>query len=425
MTFWNRLFHRRQPEVTAPEMASQAVVSILEDHRLLGEILLQLPRQFDDQQPGVVGLRWVGDQLALVINPNSFTQLRMDDAQLLLAHESLHVLWQHPLRYADHPHPQLVKVATDMAVNQYLPAAPPGTATLAQVQRLLRRKIPAHQDSQDYLHLLVKTSVAERERLKEGGINLEGDRQGKLPAPGDQDDHRGWSRQGQHRAGNQQIRIANLHRLLRHAWQQTPQRDRGLLPGEVRQVLSAGHQRTCFDWQLVLAHQVGQITRGREPSHARFNRRQPLRMDLLGQVTHLTADLRIFVDNSGSMTDAEIGQALTEIGRLVRHERVRVTAYAFDAKVYPPGQRLRPGQPVEWQRRGGGGTSFQAVFDYLAAHHVPRVGTIVVIITDGWGEQHLRTHRYRNVDWLLTTAADQLPVADQPGRVFELKKEVK
>ncbi|MEE6659561.1 hypothetical protein PS377_05165 [Limosilactobacillus pontis] len=53
------------------------------------------------------------------------------------------------------------------------------------------------------------------------------------------------------------------------------------------------------------------------------------------------------------------------------------------------------------------------------------VGTIVVIITDGWGEQHLRTHRYRNVDWLLTTAADQLSVADQPGRVFELKKEVK
>ena len=105
MTFWNRLFHRRQPEVTAPEMASQAVVSILEDHRLLGEILLQLPRQFDDQQPGVVGLRWVGDQLALVINPNSFTQLRMDDAQLLLAHESLHVLWQHPLRQLSLPVP--------------------------------------------------------------------------------------------------------------------------------------------------------------------------------------------------------------------------------------------------------------------------------------------------------------------------------
>ena len=424
MAFWNKLFRHHQSAKTAPEMASQAVVGILEDHRLLGELLLQLPRQFDDQQAGVVGLRWVGDQLTLVINPTAFTQLRMDDARLLLAHEALHVLWQHPLRYADHPHPQLVKVTTDMAVNQYLPAAPPGTATLAQVQRLLRQKIPAHLDSQDYLRLLTKTKVAERERLKKGGISLEGDRQGELPAPGDQDDHHGWARQNGQQAGNQQIRLANLRRLLRHAWQQTPQRDRGLLPGAVRQALSGDRPRARFDWRLVLAHQVGQIAQGKEPYHARFNRRQPLRMDLPGQVTHLTADLRIFVDNSGSMTDAEIGRALAEITRLVRHERVRVMAYSFDAKVYGPGQRLRPGRTIEWQRQGGGGTSFQAVFDYLVNHHVPRAGTVVVIITDGWGERHLRDHHYRNVDWLLTTTADQLSVVDQPGRIFELKKEL-
>lgn len=423
MAFWNKLLRHRHPAKDVPAMASQVVVAVLQKHRLLGEILLQLPRQFNNHQPGVVGLCWVGDQLVLVINSTTFSQLRMDDARLLLAHEALHVLWQHPLRYAAHPHPRLVKVATDMAVNQYLPAAPPGTATLAQVQRLLRKKIPAHLDSQDYLHLLAATSVIERERLKQGGISLEGDRQGELSAPGDQDDHHGWARQNGQQAGNQQVRLANLRRLLRHAWQQTPQHDRGLLPGAVRQALSGDQPRARFDWRVVLAHQVGQITRGKEPSHARFNRRQPLRMDLPGQVTHLTADLRIFVDNSGSMTDAEIGRALAEITRLVRHERVRVTTYSFDAKVYAPGQRLRPGRTIEWQRQGGGGTSFQAVFDYLASHHVPRAGTIVVIITDGWGEQHLRNHRYQNVDWLLTTTADQLSVVDQPGRVFELRKE--
>lgn len=81
-------------------------------------------------------------------------------------------------------------------------------------------------------------------------------------------------------------------------------------------------------------------------------------MDLPGQVTHLTADLKIFVDNSGSMTDIEIGQALTEIMQLVRRYRVKATAYSFDAKVYSPGQPLRPGRPVNWVRHGGGGTSF-------------------------------------------------------------------
>lgn len=424
MAFWNKLSHHRHPVTSAPEMASQAVVGILQEYRLLGEILLQLPRQFVDQQPAVAGLRWVRNQLTLVINPTTFIQLRMDDAQLLLAHEALHALWQHPLRYADHPHPKLVKVATDIAVNQYLPAAPPGTATLEQVRRLLHRKVPAHLDSQDYLRLLAKTSVAEREHLKRGGISLEGGQQGALPAVDAQDDHRGWTQQAKRQIGNQQIRVANLRQIIQHAWNQTPQRDRGLLPGDVRQALSnvdGCHAR--FNWQNVLARQVGQIVQGKETSHARFNRRQPLRMDLPGQIAHLTADLRIFVDNSGSMTDQEISRALTEISWLVRRERVRVTVYSFDAKVYAPGQHLHLGRTTNWQRRGGGGTSFQAVFDYLAAHHVSRAGTIVVIITDGWGERRLRYHRYRNVDWLLTTTAAQLSVTNYLGHVFELRKE--
>lgn len=424
MAFWNKFFHHHSA-VSAPAMVSQIIVAVLQKHRLLGEILLQLPRQFDEHQSAVVGLHWRGDQLTLVVNPKTFVELRQDDAQLLLAHEALHVLWQHPLRYANHPHPQLVKVATDMAVNQYLPAAPPGTATLEQVCKLLRRRIPARLDSQDYLRILARTSVTERERLQKGGIRLEDGQWGERPAAGEQDDHRGWNRSAAQLVGNQQIRISSLRQLLRHAWQQTPQHDRGLLPGEVRQAISPRRSPGSFDWRQVLTRQLGQVARGKEPSHARFNRRQPLRMDLPGQVTHPTAELKIFVDNSGSMTDTAISRALTEIIQLVRHYRIKATVYAFDAKVYLPGQSLHPGRPVNWERHGGGGTSFQAIFDFLAAHRVSRTGTLVVIITDGWGEKQLRSHGYRNVDWLLTTSSDQLSVAGQHGRVFELGRNEK
>ncbi|MGN1279449.1 MAG: VWA-like domain-containing protein, partial [Limosilactobacillus sp.] len=369
MTFWNKLFYHR-PTEDVPAMVSQAIVTVLQVHRLLGEILLQLPRHFDEHQEAAAGLHWAGDQLTLVINPNMFGKLRQDDAQLLLAHEALHVLWQHPLRYAGHPHPELVNVATDMAVNQYLPAPPPGTATLEQVRKILRRRIPARLDSQEYLRILARTTVAERERLKKAGIQLEGKQSGRLPASGGQDDHRGWYQHPSRPLGSQQVRVANLRRLLRHAWHQTPQHDRGLLPGDVRQALIPQHASGSFDWHRVLVQQVGQIARGKESSHARFNRRQPLRMDLPGQLTHLTADLQIFVDNSGSMDDAAVRRALTEIAALARQYRVAATVYAFDAKVYSPGYSLRSGHPVAWQRHGGGGTSFQAIFDFPAAHHV-------------------------------------------------------
>ena len=80
MAFWNKIFHRHAT-ASAPAMVSQVIVAVLQEHRLLGEILLQLPRQFDEHQGAVVGLHWRGDQLILVVNPVTFTKLRQDDAQ--------------------------------------------------------------------------------------------------------------------------------------------------------------------------------------------------------------------------------------------------------------------------------------------------------------------------------------------------------
>lgn len=388
MGLFERLFHHQKRQDTdAADQATRAVVQLLQSHRLLGEVLLQVPRFYNPAQTATAELTWQSDQLILKINPEQFQHLRTDDQQTLLAHEALHVLWQHPLRYAQHPHPDMVKVATDVAVNQYLAAAPVGTATLAQLRRLLRKRIPARLDSQEYLTLLENATVEERERLKKGGLRLNGQGHGQQPTPGT-DGHQGWRTVAdQASQGNQQIRLANLRRILCHAWQQTPKRDRGVLPGELVQQLTGPRQPANFDWQMVLHRQVGKITRGKEESRARFNRRQPLRMDLPGQISHLTADLRIFVDNSGSMTDAEIRRALIEIRNLVARERPVVTIYSFDAKMYGPGQRLRSGRQIEWQRQGGGGTSFQAIFDYLRDHHVSRTGAVIVIITDGWGKK--------------------------------------
>lgn len=424
MSFWHRLFHPpvQQQKPPAVSQATQAVIKLLQSHRLLGEILLQLPRQFDPEQEATAGLSWQKNRLVLKLNPQQFCQLHTTDQELLLAHEALHVLWQHPLRYSHYPHSGLVKVATDVAVNQYLPTAPIGTVTLSQLRRLLRKRIPAKRDSQEYLTMLEQITVEEQERLKKGGIRLNGHGQDHQPAVGS-DSHQGWRQNNVNsQQVNQQLCIAHLRHLIQHAWYQTPKRDRGLLPGEIVQQLSGARTTVKFNWQSILRQQVGKIVRGRENSYARFNRRQPLRMDLSGQVSHLTADLRIFVDNSGSMTDAEISQALMTISNLVRYKRAVVTAYAFDAKVYGPGQSLRSDHQIKWQRQGGGGTSFQAIFDYLRDHHIPRTGTIIVIITDGWGEQRLQMHHYHNIDWLLTTASRQLSVIAPHGHVFQLKK---
>lgn len=429
MAWWQKLFHHQQEspaDDNGDQLVTNLVTAILHHHRLLGEILLQLPRVYDPATSGAVGIAWQGNQLVLKINSQELVKLRIDDAQILLEHEALHVIWRHPLRYAAYPHQGLVQLATDVAVNQYLPAAPAGTVTLGQLERLLRQRLPEKQDSQDYLAVLEKLSPEERDRLHRAGIKLNGNHKGKKAAPGKNtpttDTHDGWYHHGNSVTVNQQVRIGKIRQLLQKAWSQTPQRDRGLLPGEIQQQLNMHPTKVATPlWQEVLRRQLGSVVAGKQESHARFNRRQPLRMDLPGQVSHLVPDLQIFVDNSGSVPDKELARAIDAINGMVKQFRLSATVYTFDAHVNSPGQKLRPGVKVKRERHGGGGTSFQSVFDFLCHQRIAK-RAVVIIITDGWGETTIRNHHYQNVYWLLTTERGQLSVPSRANHVFELKE---
>ncbi|MGM9891688.1 vWA domain-containing protein [Limosilactobacillus sp.] len=428
MAWWQKLFNRRTASSSdaAAQQISTLITSVLHEQRFLGEVLLQLPRQFTVDAQGPIGLVWNAGQLSLEVNPALLSQLRSDEACLLLEHAALHVIWEHPVRYANYPHPDLAKLATDVAVNQYLPATPTGTASLEQVERLLRKRLPEKQDSQDYLAILGHLSPAERERLRQAGYKLNGSKNGRQTAPGKlaakAESHAGWRQVDQPGNVNQQLRLTKLRQLVQRAWRQTPQCDRGLLPGAVRQQLTRPRPAVVTPlWQQILRQQLGNIAAGRRESAARFNRRQPLRMDLPGQVSRLVPDIDIFIDNSGSVPDSELSAALAAVDQLTSHYRLTATVYTFDARVHSHSQRLRPGMAVKRERHGGGGTSFQSIFDFLRTHHVSK-RSVVVIITDGWGEATLRDYHYRYVDWLLTTKRDQLSVSAPANRVFELKE---
>lgn len=426
MAWWQKVFRHQPERATGEQQVTRLVTTILHRHRFLGEILLQLPRVYDSAGTSTAGLTWRDNQLTLQINPLKLSELRTDDAQILLEHEALHVVWQHPVRYSNYPHQGLVQIATDVAVNQYLPAAPAGTVTLGQLERLLRRRLPEKQDSQDYLALLEDLAPEEQERLRQAGIKLSGDHQGKQVAPGKNtptaDTHAGWHRNGNSVAVSQQVRITQIRQLLEKAWAQTPQRDRGLLPGEIKQQLNGRPVKATTPlWQVILRRQLGSVAAGKRESHARFNRRQPLRMDLPGRVSRLVPDLQIFVDNSGSIPDEELARALDAIALMVRKFHLGAVVYSFDARVNSTGQKLRPGMKVKRERYGGGGTSFQSIFDFLRRHRVAK-RAVIVIITDGWGEATLRDHRYQHVYWLLTTEREQLSVPVKADHVFELKE---
>lgn len=429
MTWWQQLRTHLHPAGKVPweTRLADMVTVVLHDQRFFGEVLLQLPRQANVGLTGAFGLSWSGHQLVLQVNPSRLAKLRDDEAQLLLEHEALHVLWRHPARYASYPHPDLARLATDMAVNQYLPSAPTGTATLGELERVLRQRLPEKQDSQEYLAILESASPAEQERLRKSGYQLTGGQRGRKARVGyhrqhSEESHAGWRKSAADNASpDQNAQLAAISRLLAQAWSKTPQRDRGLLPGDIHQALndSVDQPRTAL-WAILLQRQIGSLVVGRRDSNNRFNRRQPLRMDLPGQVGRIVPDLHIFVDNSGSVPDSEINRALAAVDQLAGNYYLVADVYTFDARVNPGRQRLRTGTHLRRERHGGGGTSFQSIFDFLQAHHISR-RSVIVIITDGWGEKTIRDHHYQNTYWLLTTKRDQLSVPTRHSHVFELR----
>ncbi|MFR0644725.1 DUF2201 family putative metallopeptidase [Limosilactobacillus mucosae] len=397
----------------AKQRLTKAVVHLLATQRLSGEVLLEMPRTKNQDLDAPVGLAWQDNQLVLEYNDQQLSELSTDQLNVRLQHEVLHAIWQHPLRYVSSTHPRKVALATDIAVNQYLKTPPQGTMTLADLEKLLQRPLAAHRDSRYYLRVLTHLTPAEKGRIEKAWGKLEDDdenehqrnekKAGKAQKAAAS--HQGW--QTDQSVDNPDLQKARLKSLLTKAWESLSQKNRGLLPGEIQAELERLTHPEPLNWRQLLIRLLGKIPSGKQDTRARFNRRQPLRMELPGQIDRLNADIYAFVDNSGSMSDQEVANVLTQLQYLAAQLNLQVEIVPFDAKVHDEGvTRFLPGKSASYRRTGGGGTCFQAIFDWLQQNHIDRQQATIVILTDGWGESELNVHGYRNVLWLLSTESE-------------------
>jgi len=415
-------------EAAGATMLSRVVIELLATDQFYGELLTRLPRQLVATLTSPFALAWRDNQLVLQYGPNAVarTFLRFDSLQAGLKHVALHVVWQHPLRYREQvaTQHQLVTLATDLAVNQYVDGLPDEAVRLATVQPLVTTKLPLKADSGIYLKLLQQQQQPDKQddQSQSGQATTGDDRQ---PSVGDEqtppiDDVQSWTDSGQ--LTNPNLAAARLQQLAKDAWAQTNEVGRGLVAGKVAAQLAVQRHAPQIDWRQLLARGVGQIPSGKQLSRARFNRRQPFRMELPGQISETRLDLQVYVDNSGSISDTTLQQLLSQVATLTQMVTATITVKAFDA-IVQPGQTYQASLPqqIRFTRRGGGGTVYQAIFDDLAAHHLTNATTLALILTDGRGEAQVEPHRFTNVVWLLASANDHLSVNPVIGRVVNLK----
>lgn len=168
------------------ELIQKATMKLLDESRFYGEVVLRLNRVYDDTVGGTMGLSWQAPFWELHINPILFEEVyhSVADVKGALTHQVLHMVWEHPIRYADKiaenaAEAKMVGLATDLSVNQYIRGGFPGAHTLAEVEEMIELDLPTYADSSTYynlLHPLMDT------------IDNEG-ASSQLPG----DDHKGWS----------------------------------------------------------------------------------------------------------------------------------------------------------------------------------------------------------------------------------------
>lgn len=403
------------------EWIGSVVMELLEEDRLFGEVLIQIPRAYDFKLNGMMGINWKNDQIQLIINPSRLSRLqRSQDLLDLLKHEVLHLVWQHPLRYANVAHQNNVTMATDVAVNQYLTDAPADTMTKEELTTLIGKQVPTHEDSQRYLKLIENADFNEDASEIKQRLDHEGEAVPKAQDHNNQTDvHLGWEEMvGQDNLNEQ---TANLQQMLSSAWKNVPDKQRGLLPGDIIAQLESIEVQPSLNWKALIKQSLGKMPLGRRNSYSRFNRRQPVRMDLPGKITNLVINIDVFIDNSGSMGEKEIAYLLNELRGLLAIYDAKIDVYSFDTIVHEDHKyTIEARNQINFERVGGGGTSFQSIFGYLHRRHANNDSTLAIILTDGWGESKLQTFHFSNVLWILSTAVQELSVKKPIGKVSTL-----
>jgi predicted metal-dependent peptidase len=138
----------------------------------------------------------------------------------------------------------------------------------------------------------------------------------------------------------------------------------GKLGGELARMIDHLLQPQ-LPWRMLLARYMTAMARD-DYSYMRPSRREG--DFILPMLRSHQLDLVVAVDTSGSIKDEELEEFVNEIDALKGQVRARVTLLPCDARlcegapfVFEPWEQFRPPEAI----KGGGGTSFRPVFEWV------------------------------------------------------------
>ena len=367
------------------------------DQPFLGALVLRLPLVAADP-------KWcrttATDARKFYYNSDYVEALSPDETQFVLAHEALHCALSHFAR-RHHRLKHRWDIACDYAINPLLIqeglTPPPGTLAEEHFTGMTAEEIyPCLDDNSDEQDTLDQ-HIYDRQQADTGTREQQHRGQGDKDSHSRGDEHEPAGGSSQRSDANPEPRGASQpppltsqeQQVLTVQWQQR-------LAGAAQQAMQAGKLgdtmarmvdfllQPQLPWRMLLARYMTATARDDYSYTRPSNRRgDPA---IFPSLRSAQINLAVALDVSGSVSEKEMSEFLSEIDAIRGQMRARITLLACDATLSRESPWLfEPWEDLELPREfhGGGGTSFVPVFKWVAAQDTSP--DLLVYFTDAQG----------------------------------------
>ena len=206
---------------------------------------------------------------------------------------------------------------------------------------------------------------------------------------------------------------------------------------DLRGLVSSGFIGKLFEWKntegkipikAVIQKGCGRLKSGIKKTFTRINKHQSNKPVIKrGKKKLYNKNIRIFCDNSGSMSVDDIQFVIDEASAIAKKINANLEIIPFDTELYLKNtSKILKNGKYTYIQTGCGGTSFQPIFDYLKSINARNDKDLAIILTDGYGESHIEDYKFTNVVWILVDQkSNTLSVRNPKGLIGYLSNDKK
>lgn len=382
-------------DFNARERLVSARISLLLKHSFFGNLATRLKLVNADEWCGTAAT----DGQLFYYNSRFIMMLKPKEVEFLVAHEVLHVVYDHMGR-REHRDPKIWNIADDYAVNADLKRHKIGEF-ITTVPCLYEKKYDGKSAEEIYDDLLQNCKTISMDELIDQLLDehLDGEEDGDGDEDGEEIDGsgKGKGRPKMSSEERERVRQEVKQAIINAAGSADP----GTLPAGVERLIKS-HTNPVMPWRELIQTNLTSCIRA-DYSWIRPSRRGwHLDAIMPGMTPGQEIDVVVTLDMSGSISQKQAQDFLGEIGGMMNSfDGYKVHVFCFDTEVYNPKDFHSDNMDSidEYVPEGGGGTDFDCIFTYLKEHAIDPKRLIV--FTDGypcgsWGDAD-----YCDTTWII------------------------